>query len=245
MDKTLFTDVYEYALSEMDDIRLIRLDETNPALYLYRLWSYMQTSIPYVSSPKGIQERLSDYVKPILNQFTFVGDGATTVFTVSQGADCLTVSDKDGEIIATIIPSVSTAENGITYDPTAGTVTFDTAPANETTFNVDLYTDGYFNVGLNVYEMNILGIAFRYVWFSKISNTFLRNTPKIKDKNFNMDSSWGVEQVDTARKKAMWNELHDAMANYEHLIAYSATVPTTNQLMHQASIYALIHRVQG
>lgn len=90
MNITNFADVYEYALAEIDDIRLFRLNEVNPALYLYRLRDYIRNAIPQVSHPKGIQEKLCTYKEPILNQFTFEGDGETTVFTVSKNADCLT-----------------------------------------------------------------------------------------------------------------------------------------------------------
>lgn len=245
MSITQFSDAYEYSLAEIDDIRLIQLDVANPALYLYRLFSYMQNAIARVTNPKGIQERIGNYTEPILKQSTHTGDGTTTVFTVGENADCVTVSDKDGEIIATIIPSESSSANGITYNAENGTITFDVAPAQGYVFNADLYTDGYFNVELNIYEMNILGIAFRYVWFSKIANTFLRTTPKIKDKNFNMDSSWGVEQADTAKLRAMKTDLVDAMADYERYLAYYSTVPNTWQLINQASIQNLVRRAAG
>lgn len=243
MSITKFSDAYEYSLAEIDDIRLTQLNVTNPALYLYRLFAYMQNAIARVTNPKGIQERLGNYTEPILEQFTFTGDGTETTFAVGTGAECVTVSDKDGEIIATIIPSESTSVNGITYDAELGTLVFDVAPLDGFVFNADLYTDGYFNVDLNIYEMNILGIAFRYVWFSRLANTFLRTTPKIKDKNFNMDSSWGVEQADTAKLKAMRTELVDAMADYERYLAYYNTVPATWQLMNRVSIRDLVTKV--
>ena len=84
-------------------------------------------------------------------------------------------------------------------------------------------------------ELSILGIAFRLVWFSKIANTFLRTTPKIKDKNFNMDSSWGVEQADTAKVKSLKTELVDAMKEYENSLAYGVVVPSARQLLNRAT----------
>lgn len=236
MSTTKFSDVYEYGLNEVDDVRLDRLKSVNPALYLNGLWAYLKNGIALFTDPKGIQDKLYDYTEPVLNELSYSGDGTTVTYTAPSGVDCISISDSKGNTLAVIIPSVSNRSVGTetyssTYDSEAGTITFDTAPTSDAVFNVDTYTDGYFHTQLNIYEMEILGIAFRYCWFSHLSNTFLRHTPKIKDKNFNMDSSWGVEQADTARLKAMKVELNDAMASYERYLAFKAVVPEQRQLM--------------
>lgn len=231
MSVTYFADVYPYGLNSIDDIRLEQLKANDPALYLNRLWAYLQSAIPYFTSPTGIQDKVKDYVEPSFSDFSFDGDGTTTIFTVDTGREYVCVESADNEPIAVIFPSEEATVNGITYDSEAGTLTFEAAP--DYSFYVDLYTDGYFNQELNTQEMAILGIAFRLCWFKKIANTFLRTTPKIKDKNFNMDSSWGVEQADTARVKALKVELVDAMADYEQYLAYKAVVPSGRQLLNQ------------
>ena len=71
------------------------------------------------------------------------------------------------------------------------------------------------------------------MWFNKIANTFLRTTPKIEDKNFNTDSSFGVEQADTAKLRSMRIELHDMMAQYENSLAYKSIVPISSQLLNR------------
>lgn len=232
MGVTNFADVYPYGLNDIDDIRLEQLKENDPALYLRRLWAYLQSAIPYFTSPQGIQDKVGDYTEPIFSDYNFSGDGTTTVFTVDAGQEyvCVETSEENTPIAVIFTDGVTTV-NGVTYDPEAGTLTFETAPDYD--FYVDLYTDGYFNQELNTQEMAILGIAFRMCWFKKIANTFLRTTPKIKDKNFNMDSSWGVEQADTARVKALKVELVDAMADYEQYLAYKAVVPMSRQLLNQ------------
>lgn len=234
MSVTQFSEVYPYGLNGIDDIRLEQLKVNDPALYLNRLWAYLQNAIPYFTSPQGIQDKINDYVEPEFSDFDFVGDGETTVFVVDKEKEFVCVENAENEPIAVIITAQSTSVNGVTYDPIEGTLTFDTAPDYE--FYVDLYTDGYFNSKLNIQEMAILGIAFRLCWFKKIANTFLRTTPKIKDKNFNMDSSWGVEQADTARVKALKVELVDAMADYEQYLAYKAVVPSSRQLLHKPEL---------
>lgn len=231
MNVTYFAEVYPYGLDSIDDIRLDQLKVSDPALYLRRLWAYLQSAIPYFTSPQGIQAKVTDYTEPSFADFNFAGDGTTTVFTVAPSMEYVCIESAEDTPIAVIFPSVSATENGITYDSENGTLTFDTAPDYD--FYVDLYADGYFNKELNIQEKAILGIAFRLCWFKKIANTFLRTTPKIKDKNFNMDSSWGVEQADTARVKALKVELVDAMADYEQYLAYKAVVPTGRQLLNQ------------
>lgn len=233
METTNFADVYEYAVAEIDDVRLENLKKTNPALYLRRLWDYLRNAIPLFSSPMGMVKKLENYVAPTFDDETFVCDGQTTVFTLSTGGECICVTNDRGNVVAVIIPAESTTDRGVTYDEETHTLTFATAPHGE--IYVDLYTDGYFNFDLNIKELSILGIAFRLVWFSKIANTFLRTTPKIKDKNFNMDSSWGVEQADTAKVKSLKTELVDAMKEYENSLAYGVVVPSARQLLNRAT----------
>lgn len=231
MGVTYFSDVYPYGLAEIDDVRLDNLKSTDPALYLQRLWDYLRNAIPKFTAPKGIQVKLTDYVTPVFTDAKYQGDGTQTEFSTGANADYVCITDENGSSIAVIMPETSLTSGGVTYDAENGKITFDTAP--NYAFYVDSYVDGYFNQELNETEKSILGIAFRIAWFSKIANTFLRTTPKIKDKNFNMDSSWGVEQADTARIKALRVELVDAMTDYENTVAYHVTVPSGNQLLNR------------
>ena len=233
MGVTYFADVYPYGLNEIDDVRLDNLKSNDPALYLRRLWDYLKNAIPRFTSPKGIQAKVSNYTEPKFSDYTFYGDQQTTVFSVDADMEyvCVMMGNNNMPIATIVVDGDTTTVNGVTYDKINGTLTFEVAPQFE--FYVDLYKDGYFNEELNEQEMSILGVAFRLVWFSKLANTFLRTTPKIKDKNFNMDSSWGVEQADTARVRALKVELVDAMADYEQDLAYKAVVPTGRQLLRQ------------
>lgn len=232
--KTSFMEVYTYGFAEIEDVRLDNLMSENPALFLRRVWDYLRNAIPLFTSPMGIQSKLNDYTEPVFSDATFETDGETTAFVGTPEMEYVVVT-VDDSVVASIETTTEATANGVTYNYETGEITFDVAPQAGTIY-VDYYTDGYFNSELNTQELYILGVCFRVVWFNKIANTFLRTTPKIKDKNFNMDSSWGMEQADTAKLRAMRSELTDAMAAYENTLAYKTTVPMTSQLLNKSII---------
>lgn len=234
MGKTPFFDVYEYAFTEIDDVRMSTLMDENPALFLSRCWEYLRNAIPLFTSPKGMQDKLKDYVEPTYSEQHFNGDGTETTFNGEPDMDYVIVS-VDTIVKAVIDTTDAEGEtvtvNGITYNITTGEITFTEAPQGS--IFVDYNTNGYFNAELNHDEIAILAKCFSVVWFNKNANTFLRTTPKIKDKNFNTDSSFGVEQADTAKLRSMRIELHDMMAQYENSLAYKSVVPISSQLLNR------------
>lgn len=234
MGTTPFMSVYEYGFTEIDDVRMSDLMDENPALFLRRCWDYLRNAIPLFTDPKGMQDKLQDYVAPVFSDASFQGDGTSTVFHGEAGEQYVDVL-VNGSVVSVIEVEgdAPVTVNGVTYDPVTGDITFDTAPAADATIEVDFSIDGYFNSELNQDEIAILGKCFSVVWFNKIANTFLRTTPKIKDKNFNTDSSFGVEQADTAKLRAMRIELQDMMAAYENTLAYKVVVPAGRQLLHR------------
>lgn len=238
MAVTNFLDVYEYAFTEIEDVRLDNLMSENPALFLRRCWDYLKNGIALFTAPKGIQDKLNDYVMPQFATSSFTGDGATTTFSGVSSMEYSTVL-VGKSIVAVLSASAEAPEvsqNGVTYNFETGNITFDDAPESGAKIQVDFYTDGYFNNALNKEEQAILAKCFSVVWFNQVANTFLRTTPKIKDKNFNTDSSFGVEQADTAKLRAMRIELQDMMSDYEQAMAYKVTVPNGRQLLKRAGL---------
>lgn len=235
MAVTNFLDVYEYAFTEIEDVRLDNLMSENPALFLRRCWDYLRNAIPLFTAPKGMQDKLKDYEQPQFDSQSFVGDGTSTAFAGSPGMADVTILI--GEVVVAVLSASEASpiatQNGVSYDFETGTIEFDVAPEADADIQVDYYTDGYFNRELSVEEIAILAKCFSVVWFNKIANTFLRTTPKIKDKNFNTDSSFGVEQADTAKLRAMRIELQDMMSDYEQTMAYKVVVPTGKQLLNR------------
>lgn len=236
MGTTPFMDVYDYAFTEIDDVRMSDLMDENPALFLRRCWDYLRNAIPLFTDPKGIQNKMQDYVAPILTDVGYTGDGTTTVFSGTANAEDIVVM-VGAEVVAILEADLESGDpvtdNGVTYDPATGDITFAEAPAVNDIISIDFSAGGYFNQELTKDEIAILGKCFSIVWFNKIANTFLRTTPKIKDKNFNTDSSFGVEQADTAKLRAMRIELQDMMAAYENTLAYKAVVPSARQLLNR------------
>ena len=98
MGKTPFFDVYEYAFTEIDDVRMSTLMDENPALFLSRCWDYLRNAIPLFTSPKGMQKKLADYSAPISSSQTINGDGTTTTYAGTPNMDYVVVSSTDGVI---------------------------------------------------------------------------------------------------------------------------------------------------
>lgn len=234
---TYFADVYPYALAKIDDIRLDKLLGRNPALLYRRMWLYMMNAIPKFTSPKGIKEILK-YEKPIFSDFSQTGDGVNATFnTLNVDVDMAFISING--VVVNYYDSNDDKPDTSVYNPVLGTVTFDVAPELGADIDVDFYNDGYFIELKNDHPYietikSILGTCIELMWFTRIANNWLRIAPKLKDKNFSIDSSWNTEKADDARTKETKRTLNTEMRDFEAELAYQEIVPAQKQLLKSA-----------
>lgn len=215
--------IVEYAMLEIDDIRLQENLQENPALFFRRMTAYLKNAIPYFSSPPQMHERL-EYVSPVWDDYVWEGVASATktvVATEKTGYELMSVQImKHGPDDVVFAIPYSEA----TYDPDTGNVTFPPGVGDGEVFEMDFYTDGYFNVDLNNEEKRILGLCVSLVWYERFSTNWLNMQPKLQDQNFSLTNEGTHIRAVTERIKEVRSSLNGEIRKYEQNLAYARTV---------------------
>lgn len=233
----------EYCETYVDDIRLQELARINPALYARKMSQYFIPSIALFNLPSEMPEYLlGTRINPKLfepvydnKRFTISGD-KTTPFNVDIGEEYVGYELFSAQILSLNGNNVviSTPTNICSYDSVTGIITINASAENpvkdNTTFDFDFYTDGWFEEDLSPQIMSILGMCFQVVWQDRFNTDWLSNVAKIEDKSFTEQNRANKMNADTARLNQLRQKLAGEMRRFEQNQYYKQVVTGNNQL---------------
>lgn len=221
--------ITDHAMVEINDIRLQKDAQENPALFFRRMSLYMKNAIPLFSDPPEMQAWLSG-AEPSFGEDSWVStgsEGEVTVATGLLGFDLMSVvqeqTTRTGELV--LVPY-----NGARYDPETGNVTFPGGILEGIRFRMDFYTDGQFGKELSPTEKRILGKCVALVWMERFSGDWLNMQPKVNDKSFSTGSEANHIRSMTERGKALRAELYNEISRYAQNVQYMELVQRGSML---------------
>lgn len=229
--------ITDYCEQYVDDEILSGLKETSAPLYFRKMWGIFNAAIPYFNMPPEMPEYLmgtSDnpqLTEPNYDAYIYTtAESHTTPLTIELGEGY-----KGFELFSCRIKTVTPTQRVIyttadaTYDPFTGNVTI---PADEqnpisagTVFDLDFYTDGYFERDLTPQQMMILGFCFELMWNIRFAENWLDRKPKIEDKSFSIQNIANKQNSDTARIEEIRKRLAREMQKYEQNCWYTQIMP--------------------
>lgn len=224
MPRTTFSEIItNYAMVEIDDVRLHKELALSPARFYRKMCLYMNNAIPRFNRPPVVRNWLQ-YTPPQWNDYQFkaVEDTASgeVLETGMVGYDVasavLQYDDGYGNVQFEVVP--------ILYDPENGEVTIEQALPAGATVDIDFYTDGEFQYELGDEMKRILGLCVQVVWENRFVNTYLLQQPKIKDRSFDLGSEANHMNAGTNRLRALTQMLNGELNAFEQAVAYSKVV---------------------
>lgn len=219
--------ISNYAMVEIDDIRLREQAQENPALFFRRMALYMYMAIPLFNRPPEMREYLlNGLTEPSFDNFEWVSTEksvteSTIVSTGMTGFELFSCSSVayDGAGNAVLTPYTEAV-----YNEDTGEVTFPQQTAVGLIYTMDFYTDGQFSAALTVAQKRILGLCIANVWQERFSENWLNMQPKIKDKSFESGSEHAHITANTGRIKEMRASLSSELMKYEQDCEYYSQV---------------------
>ena len=232
----------EYCDVYVDDIRLKELSSTNAPLYARKMSQYLIPAISLFSLPAEMPEYLlgtkgnSKFVEPEYDNVRFTVDGRKTEpFEIDLGFEYMGYELFSSHILSISDNSVVSKLSDICeYDSFTGKITVnaseETTVEDNTTFDFDFYTDGYFEEDLSPEIMNILGMCFQVVWQDRFNTDWLSNVSKVEDKSFFEQNRANKMNADTARLEQLRQKLASEMRRFEQNQYYKRVVSASNKL---------------
>lgn len=232
----------EYCATYVDDIRLQELSIENPALYARKMSQYFIPSIALFSIPAEMQEYLvgnkynPKFFEPIYDNKRVTTSGKQTKsFTIDLGEEYQGHELFSANILSLNGGKVKTTPTNICeYDSATGIIKVTASEENpiedNTTFDFDFYTDGWFEEELSSQVMNILGICFQCVWQDRFNTDWLSNVAKVEDKSFYEQNRANKMNADTARLNQLRQKLAGEMRRFEQNLYYKKTVLGVDKL---------------
>jgi hypothetical protein len=229
--------ISQYCSVYVDDIREQQLAETNKPLYARKMWGYLQAAIPFFTIPSTMLEYLvGTYENPKLTAPIYGSLIYTIEEDLTEDFEYTPENGKGYELFNCQIQEFDDFSNVIlyptnlaTYDSENGVVTFHATPeqpiAEGTVFNMDFYTDGYFEENLSGDIMRILGMCFGVVWQMRFNNDWLSIVPKVEDKSFYEQNRANKIKADNERLNQYESSLASAMRNFEHKLIAKKVIP--------------------
>lgn len=212
--------ITDYAMVEIDDLRMRAELQDNPALFFRGMSLYMKNAIPYFNNPPEMQQWMKNTPPSFADyNWTVPTDTAeeTVVQTGQLGYELMSVqilSEEENGVVG-VTPYI-----GATYDSETGNVTFPAGLTEGTQFQMDFYTDGTFDNDLTEEEKRILGLCVDYVWNTRFSGNWLNMQPKIQDANFSVGSEANYTRSQTERMRQKRIALNDEIHKYAQNVAY-------------------------
>lgn len=233
----------EYCETYVDDIRLQELANTNPPLYARKMSQYFIPSIALFNLPSEMPDYLlgtrnnPKFFEPVYDnkRFTTSGD-KTEPFEIDLGVEYVGY-----ELFSAQILSLN-GNNGVLFTPTnicsydneTGIITINASIENpvkdNTTFDFDFYTDGWFEEDLSPQIMSILGMCFQVVWQDRFNTDWLSNVAKVEDRSFTEQNRANKINADTERLNQLRKKLAGEMRRFEQNQYYKQIVPANQKL---------------
>lgn len=231
---TTFSEVItDFAMVQIDDERLQALLAENPARFFRKMSLYMINAIPRFTHPPEARIWLR-FTAPTFDDYTYTvtgeEDGQAEVETGITGysiaSAVYTMDDGYGGLMDVPVPILSS-------DPETGALTIEISEdiPPETPIMLDFYTDGLFDRELDYRVKRILGLCVQLEWEMRFVNAFLIQTPKIKDKSFDVGSESNLTRANTERIRMLTDNLNDEMRKFAQDVAYADVAGYKNSLI--------------
>lgn len=211
--------ITDYAMLEINDIRLQQESAQNPAQFFRRMSAYMKNAIPRFTSPPEEREWLS-HTPPQFWDTAWTapaGGEAATLETGQTGFEMMSVVEaqaaRTGETLWVPYTEAS-------YDPETGDVRFPAGIPEGTRFRLDFFTDGVFDYDLSAEEKTILGLFMKLLWTRRFAGDWLNMQPKVKDKSFSTGAESNQIRAMTERGTADSYDVYAQMATYAQNVEY-------------------------
>lgn len=234
--------ITEYCETYVDDIRLQELVIDNPPLYARKMSQYFIPSVNLFSLPSEMPEYLlgtkndPKFFEPVYDNKRYTPNGyRTSPFQIELGEDFVGYELFSAHILSLKGNNVITTQTDIcSYDSTTGIITVNASEKNpvkdNTTFDFDFYTDGWFEEDLSPQIMNILGMCFQVVWQDRFNTDWLSNVAKVEDKSFFEQNRANKMNADTARLNQLRQKLASEMRRFEQNQYYNKTITGNNRI---------------
>ena len=146
---TSYEAIYEAyeAISQDEDLKHL---STNYYYYVLSLWLDFAISDFVGKCLKDLDDRV-EFDQTIDR---FIGDDNTTIYNVTN--------PQGYSLISVVVDGNELPPSQYAYDSGVGTVTFNTAPAQDSKIGIFTYVIGEFNIELNKEEINILAFGVHY-----------------------------------------------------------------------------------
>lgn len=216
--------VTNYAMTNIDDVRLQEDAANDPAAFLRRMSLYMENAIPLFNMPPEMTDRLENgIVYPQYGDFYWesTAESTTAETTVDTGMkgyelfSCAVVTqDASGTI--TYAPYA-----GAKYDAESGVVTFPTQDGAGISYTLDFYTDGSFAQELTMRQKRILGMCVAAVWDERFyGHNWLNDQMKVKDASFETVNEGTYMEKSSQKHGKNRARLMDELRKYEQDCAH-------------------------
>lgn len=210
--------VTNYAMTNIDDVRLQEDAANDPAAFLRRMSLYMENAIPLFSLPVQMREYLRDgLVMPLYGDVYWDSTAEslqkeTVVETGMVGYELFSCAAVEQDVTGGMIV---TPYSGAVYDPETGRVTFPQQEAAGIRYSLDFYTDGEFGHDLTLEQKRILGLCVASVWDERFFRNWLNDQVKIKDASFDTVNEGTYMREGAAKHEKNRARLMDEMHKYE------------------------------
>lgn len=232
----------QYCDTYVDDIRMKEKATLNPPLYAREMSQYFIPAISLFNLPAEMPEYLlgnktsKKFVEPIYDnkRYTVAGD-KTEPFIIDLGYDYSRHELFSAHILSVKGNSVFSIPTDICeYDDLEGKITVNASEENpvkdNTTFDFDFYTDGWFKEDLSPEIMNILGMCFQVVWQDRFNTDWLSNVSKVEDKSFYEQNRANKMNADGDRLHQLRLKLAEEMSSFERNQWYRNIVGASSRL---------------
>ena len=214
--------ITNYAMVEIDDVRLQEEASISPAQFLRRMSLYMNLAIPVVNRPPELVPFLQDgltvatYADANWTSTEASLSGATTVDTGLTGFELFScvIREETANGYVTLTPYADA-----TYDAETGLVTFPQQTASGTLYVMDFYTDGSFAADLSPTLKRLIGLAIAFTWDERFTRNWLNMQVKIHDSEFNVANEATYTREITARQQKTRAMFFDELWKYEQDVA--------------------------
>lgn len=219
--------ITNYAMTNIDDVRLQEDAANDPAAFFRRMSLYMENAIPLFSLPVQMREYLRDgLVAPSYDDMYWDSTAestaqSTVVETDKTGYELFSCAIVEQDVTGGM--SV-TPYNGAAYDPETGRVTFPPQDGAGIHYSLDFYTDGEFGHELTMEQKRILGLCVASVWDERFFRNWLNDQMKIKDASFETVNEGTYMKEGAAKQEKNRARLMDEMHKYEQDCAFLNTV---------------------
>lgn len=201
---TPYFDVYKRAVTEFKDPTLKNLFETDTVLFCEIMYNFLENAISMFTNPLGAKKRVNDRISPVLYENSFVGDGTTFQFVLTNFP---TTEQYDNSVFRYTVGGESVTG---TFDQTTNTVTLTQIPADASVIELDSYYVGEWNVTLYDMESYLVSQFLLAAWSQYIQNDKLDIIRLLGDTDFKLTavssatsakSNWNIVNKETVQKE--------------------------------------------